>query len=214
MENLSQWDFKSEFTGSEAAALILGIDPVEIGSAQDVNRAVIDRMELSYYSARYRLIRNLTPSTEGDYLPPKADQLRSLRMTEFDDPDNENDVSEWLGAVQSDFPYQKFTRIELSRWLAAIGVKSIYRFELEQTGVSDKPQGNWPWGEHHTKTLGYLESAAKKWWVNYDPSDVSTAPLNATVIKWLQTEFGISKTKANSIASMLRADGLPTGPHT
>jgi hypothetical protein len=70
----------------------------------------------------------------------------------------------------------------------------------------------WPWGNHHTEALGHLEAAARKWWVLYDPSDLTTAPTNEMVSEWLQTERNVSREKARAIASMLRPDGLPTGP--
>jgi hypothetical protein len=71
---------------------------------------------------------------------------------------------------------------------------------------------NWPWGRHHTEYLGHLDAAARKWWHSYEPSDPSTAPTNEIVADWLRNERGISKEKARAIASMLRPDGLPTGP--
>ena len=71
---------------------------------------------------------------------------------------------------------------------------------------------HWPWGNHHTETLGHLEAAAQRFWRLYDPGDISTAPTNDMVATWLQNERGISKEKARAIASMLRPDGLPTGP--
>lgn len=70
----------------------------------------------------------------------------------------------------------------------------------------------WPWGSHHTEYLGHLEAAARKWWVLYDPSDPTTAPTNDMVSDWLQSERKLSREKARAIASMLRPDGLPTGP--
>ncbi len=73
-------------------------------------------------------------------------------------------------------------------------------------------QSRWPWGNHHTEYLGHLEAAAKKLWVLYDPLDFTTAPTNEVVSEWLQSERGVSREKARAIASMLRPDGLPTGP--
>lgn len=71
---------------------------------------------------------------------------------------------------------------------------------------------HWPWGGHHTEYLGHLEAAARKWWNLYDPSDSTTAPTNEMVSSWLQKERNLSGEKAKAIASMLRPDGLPTGP--
>lgn len=70
----------------------------------------------------------------------------------------------------------------------------------------------WPWGAHHTESLGHLEAAAIRFWRLYDPADPSTAPTNDMVSGWLRDERGVSKDKANAIASILRADGLRTGP--
>ena len=81
----------------------------------------------------------------------------------------------------------------------------------EKVEGSDQPS-RWPWGSHHTQYLGHLEAAARKWWVLYDPSDATTAPTNDMVSEWLQLERNVSKEKAKAIASMLRPDGLPTGP--
>lgn len=74
------------------------------------------------------------------------------------------------------------------------------------------PAGRWPWGSHHTKALGHLEAAAQRFWVNYDPSDYTTAPRNADVSEWLAKERGVTPNMASAIASILRPDDLPTGP--
>lgn len=73
-------------------------------------------------------------------------------------------------------------------------------------------QTRWPWGAHHTELLGHLEAAARQFWVLYDPTDPSTAPTNEMVSEWLREQRGVSKDKAQAIASILRADGLKTGP--
>ncbi len=79
-------------------------------------------------------------------------------------------------------------------------------------GGGDAGVGRWPWGAHHTELLGHLDAAARKFWTLYDPDDPSTAPTNDMVSDWLQRERHVSKEKAKAIASILRPDGLPTGP--
>ena len=76
----------------------------------------------------------------------------------------------------------------------------------EMAGVS-----GWPWGDHDTELLRRLKDAAKRFWTNFDPTDPGTAPLSADVSAWLQ-ERGVAARTAEVIASILRADGLPTGP--
>lgn len=73
--------------------------------------------------------------------------------------------------------------------------------------------GRWPWGSHETELLQHLASAAQRWWANFDPTDNTTAPTNETVSEWLQ-ERGVSKRTADTMATILRADDLPTGPRT
>lgn len=70
----------------------------------------------------------------------------------------------------------------------------------------------WPWGAHHTELLGHLEAAAVRFWTLYDPTEPSTAPTNDMVSDWLRKERNVSREKAQAIASILRADGLRTGP--
>jgi hypothetical protein len=70
---------------------------------------------------------------------------------------------------------------------------------------------DWPWGRHETHLLRKLAGAAQRFWSNYDPADASTAPTNQQVTDWLKGE-GVSERTAEIMATILRADGLPTGP--
>lgn len=65
--------------------------------------------------------------------------------------------------------------------------------------------------KHNTNLLSQLDAARVKFWDNYDPTDTTTAPRNEDVKSWLVSN-GVSKTIAASMATILRADGLPTGP--
>ena len=113
------------------------------------------------------------------------------------------------------------------KWLINVvnwNIRQLRKHELDSTaqtteGRSGLPPNEeiagktiWPWGTHHTKSLGDLEAAAYTLWTLYDPSDPSTAPTNNMVADWLVTERGVSKDKARAMASILRADGLPAGP--
>jgi len=113
---------------------------------------------------------------------------------------------------KSEFGAQRFSREEVSRWLSAIGMKSVYQFDRRQPQPKEQVSGRWPWGDHHTELLGHLEAAARRYWQNYDPTDATTAPTNKDVAAWLVTKRKVSQKMAESIASMLRPDGLATGP--
>lgn len=73
------------------------------------------------------------------------------------------------------------------------------------------PPGSWPWGEHETELLRHLAEAAKQFWALYDSSDNSTAPTNQQVTDWLVNR-GVAQRNAEIMATILRADGLPSGP--
>ena len=74
-----------------------------------------------------------------------------------------------------------------------------------------RPVGNWPWGNHETELLRQLANAARLFWINYDPTDPSTAPTNEQVKNWLVNK-GVAPRTAEIMATILRADGLRPGP--
>lgn len=215
MADLLHWDFAENFSGYDAAALILGIEPTEGSSEQARINPVVARMKKCYLDSRSTIayVRRQFGSKAdlNKHLPPEK-LLSAALLFRVEHPLDGSDV--WLNnAIHFDFDKQEFSRDELVRWLSVIGVNSVYSFGLKQKNTIQEPTGRWPWGSHHTELLGHLEAAARRYWgENYDPLDANTAPLNATVSEWLQTERKVSRTMAGLIASMLRADGLPTGP--
>ena len=71
---------------------------------------------------------------------------------------------------------------------------------------------SWPWGTYTTKRLESLKAAAQQFWASYDPTDMGRAPTNEVVTKWLMKERGESRSIAENMATILRPDGLKTGP--
>ena len=219
MADLSHWDFAEEFSGYDAAALILGLEPRESQDEQGRVNVVEDRMARHYSNAMGRLRWDMTePEQRGDDDPPKQVQLFSVQMKELIRLDHlygaDQPLTDWLSSLnQSDFRNQKFYRSSIVTWLTAIGMKSIYQFDLNQIVSIETPKGRWPWGDHHTELLGHLDLAARKFWVNYDPANPkATAPKAGEVINWLVTECKVSESMATSMATMLRPDDLKTGP--
>lgn len=62
-----------------------------------------------------------------------------------------------------------------------------------------------------TDLLRKMAEANEKFWRLYDPADPSTAPTNEQVVAYLR-ERGASQRIAEAIATILRAEDLPTGP--
>ncbi|WP_202950187.1 hypothetical protein [Acidovorax sp. KKS102] len=117
-------------------------------------------------------------------------------------------ISVWLGHnIENGRMIQQQT-IDRLNWT----IERIAEVEASKHSQRQEGEGKWPWGSHHTDALGHLEAAANRFWTLYDPMDPSTAPTNEMVAGWLRDERRVSREKANAIASILRADGLKTGP--
>lgn len=218
MVDLSHWDYAVEFTGQEAAFLIRGKDFSAESAISDSVRPVFERLERAYRLCwEFHLAADEDEIHANNLLIFKTEMLESVKLKAISDEVRDGFISRarYCELLKSDFlryENQRFTRTELTRWLAENKLESEYVFTLN--GPQGRPRSGrrWPWGKHHTEMLGHVEAAAMRFWVNYDPSDISTASTNNEVVKWLQKECKVSETMAEAIASMLRPDGLRTGP--
>lgn len=127
-----------------------------------------------------------------------------------------NSISFYREKIENHVKVTRFNRSAIVHWLRTNNLRSVYEFDLAgrfpSTGISaSQSNSHWPWGAHSTKLLEHLEAAAKHFWVNHDPGDPSTAPTNSQVIEWLE-QRGVSNSLAKAMATILRQDGLPTGP--
>lgn len=185
-KDLSHWDFVKTFSPEDIPALICGICPKdEVGVFVNEKKIDFVSKHVSHAMARYQAITASEP--KGDVNDP------------YLLPNN-------LGWA---------TRDAVARWLAVNNYPSVYQFERQTKGdIEQAPkQSGWPWGNHNTVLLGHLDAAVKRFWVNFDPTDNTTAPTNEAVIAWLK-ERGLSENIAKAIATIIRVDGLPTGKRT
>lgn len=100
--------------------------------------------------------------------------------------------------------------LNFATWLKKIQYKPAAQFPWLPEPVPFRDM-DWPWGRHETDLLRKLAAAAQRFWRNYDPADPTTAPTNQQVIDWLKGQ-GVSERTAEVMATILRADGLSTGP--
>lgn len=152
MAHLTHWDFAENFSGFDAAALILGIEPRESADDDDSRiRVVIDRMELHYNHALKRHYHEVFQIAIENFQDTKANrpfELESVQMNglhgqcNFDD--EETPFSDWLASEhQSQFEYQMFSRHVVADWLSAICLKSKYQFRLGQPSIDSEVKGRW-----------------------------------------------------------------------
>jgi hypothetical protein len=162
MTDLTHWDFAVDFTGAEAAALILGIEPTEFNSINESpTRPVIQRMERDYECARDQYVTWFRRASEelgeqvtqvsyfddvdvSQLLQPESlasDQMQTYTTQckyMHSECDPFLDFYRWLdNDREASFYQQRFTRPELSRWLLAIGMNSVYQFSSE-TPIADE----------------------------------------------------------------------------
>ena len=232
MDDLSHWNFAADFTAGEVVALAFGLDMNRLLTAPNQNELALERarftpalerMRQCYDKARAYFQQCMNPPEYPSSEP--MDMLCSVEMgrhlAEHDDSDGDHCYFyHWVTDDElSGFNTQRFARKAVVDWLTAIGEVSIYAFDGAKATTPVPAQSNqtsqWPWGDHHTELLGHLDAAARRYWVNYDPADATTAPLSTVVSDWLcNDERKVSRAMADAIAQILRVDGLRTGPRS
>jgi L-rhamnose mutarotase len=142
MESLSHWDSAADFSGYEAAALVLGFDPSRLETpSTDQNRVnvVCERMAQDYERALKRLyheVLNIHPEDPVENYSNSVRELMSIKLNNLFQywTTNEDDdtFANWLiNDAASSFETQKFSRETLSDWLDAIQLKTVYQFRPE-----------------------------------------------------------------------------------
>lgn len=131
-----------------------------------------------------------------------AGVLQARRPTQY--------MSDWM-VNASDF----------SDWARQVGVTlplALNWRDLETPSVEEsKSSGRWPWGDYETRLLRWVTVAVQRFWINYDPSERSTAPTGDVVVPWLLAQQGkvgeeLSGREAKLIAQIVKADSVGPGP--
>jgi hypothetical protein len=135
VSDLSHWDIETEFAGIHVAALVLGDDPSKAGSGSSKNAPIYRRLENAYNATRkWHLLADDAPLKWSEIgVGSEEELLRSIGMADALDHFDIDDAagrSMWMATDEySGFITQRFSRVEIARWLAACGLKSIYKFE-------------------------------------------------------------------------------------
>lgn len=176
----SQWERKHKVKLWQAVALICELEPRRLES-----RSSPGELELFLANVPPKFISYLKQAKtaiSAGLLKPLKRNAEHLEESEID----LTAFTSWANTSGLTFPDGYPWRPEMS---------------IEASG--------WPWGRYDTKHLRVMARAVDRFWKNYDPDDHSTAHNNKEVIDWLKSQ-GISENIAKVMATMLRADGLPT----
>lgn len=157
MDDFSDWVFVRNFIAYDASFLIKGIDPSNNTTNINANH-IIERMKDDYKHAidnfTFELI--IEPSLNNgsfkseDYDWHKheiIDRKITLFSIEMDNLKNKFDygdeisIIDWLNSTESEFKHQRFSREELSRWIADNNLVSKYEFTQKQYTkvIDDQP---------------------------------------------------------------------------
>jgi hypothetical protein len=177
------WGETDDLSLLDAALLTLNIEPSALADELEASGEPVSLDELpADFSRRIEVLRSAI----------RAEKLSTVALI----TDKHGRIDENTTRIKTD---------DFVVWCAAKG----FAHNIPNR-VTPQLTTKWPWGEYETKLLGHLAAAAQLW-VLYDPQDPTTAPTNKQVGDLL-IKRGVSKRNAEVMASILRADGLPTGP--
>ncbi len=199
--DLSHWVYASDFTGREAAYLIMGVDPSTDAIESRSARHVLKRMELAYVEAfeaiSFRVFVEpcLPVDDESDSAQQIAvqqpQQLRSIAMQDLLKGWWESDevsIEAWLERGRNSFREQRFSRSEIGRWIEENQLASIYFFssapkqnEKNQSLGQEKPLST----KERNTLLTIIAALAK-----HAKIDVKEAGKSAQYISGLTEEMG------------------------
>lgn len=187
------WAKKDLWNEAEFAALCCGLVPDERGMPGDPGKVAGDDSQAIAILRAGDDIKRGRQSGALSYID-RADASLGDRMYHCERDYRPAIAAEWAAERFSTFP---------PSLLAAVRKRA----QVAPTS----PASGWPWGSYETELLRKLAAAANRFWKLYDPRDTSTAPTNDAVVAWLKQQ-GVAERNAQVMATILRADRLPTGP--
>jgi len=199
--NWNKWTHVKDVAVWEAVALSLDIDPekvVRTSSAEAGFAAFRESLEFEerlFVTVRHLGVnRRLSIVSQGTQDPPLD---ATIDLKEF---------VAWAPAIRWRLPAALVTFFGDDD----PGYVPTYDPYWDSERASRTASSGWPWGEYDTHLLRLLAATVRKFWSLYDPGDPSTAPTNRMVVEWLMTQ-DVPERTAEAMATILRADGLPTG---
>ena len=146
MGSLVAWDFAKDFSATEVALLILGLDPHE--SAEDDLRRIqpiLRRMQQGYSEASAAVLWKFDAKDPGNFeWPPTSLVSREIQSTVGLASRRQDDakLNEWVTGPGRTIDEQRFDRAKIQRWLTANHLDSLYNFDVAEhlhPSAPDKP---------------------------------------------------------------------------
>ena len=185
----------------EAVALSLNIEPTFLKEPRYTFSATCDSL-MSEFDENEDFLGRLQVSESH----AKAGQLQNSITDNFDHPSS----IERLDQSAHITPFRPaLWEVSLPQYAAwAISIRWPIPDELAEVAGA-APVSQWPWGDYTTKRLDLIAAAVNEFWAHRVDADLP--PRNEDVEQWLIENHGVAQTTAKAIATIIRADGLPTG---
>ena len=151
MSDLHHWDDAEAFSAQEAAALVVGIDPLDPLAPLWKAGPVLERMKEGHRIAKAFATQVMTPAEFGMQrkLRTWADALVSVLFDSYpvlqknpwpSDPNRPYELPARFAGPDGEFQVQKFARAEIKRWLSVVGIKSIYPFDSKPSNATQNSE--------------------------------------------------------------------------
>ncbi|WP_312657075.1 hypothetical protein [Kluyvera ascorbata] len=223
LPDLTHWRTVQEFSISQAALLLAGIDPYDYDNGlEDVknNRHIRWKMAWGFSEGIVSAIRRgvLTPVQCYSVRWVEHDQWNGYwESYEIKPTDRNHDISKdktiitrdslyvWVENERVDFvrkPTPEKTNKIASGWNVSSAQSVIDVTPIPVSNVPLLPQY-----EHQSEGLEFVQDAIKELWSTYDEAEPQTAPTKKEVIDYL-TERGAGKNMAEAVNLVLRPAGL------
>ncbi|END1754203.1 hypothetical protein ABLM42_001117 [Escherichia coli] len=214
--DLSHWFTVQEFTITQAALLLSGIDPLDYPTLEMVKEEKHERWRMAYgfaYGMVTAIRRGVLTPVWIEYYPfwdvqvvsgsPRTEIPARLKKISMDDTIiTRYSLQEWVKNEKVDY-------VRPSRSISDKEIKPSNQsviIDAESRVINSEETVLLTYG-HKSEGLEYVEDAIRELWATYDPDNQQTAPTRNDVVEYLKGR-GAGQNMAEAVNLILRPTGL------
>ncbi|EFC6289644.1 hypothetical protein ABJX56_004006 [Shigella dysenteriae] len=214
--DLSHWFTVQEFTITQAALLLSGIDPLDYPTLEMVKEEKHERWRMAYgfaYGMVTAIRRGVLTPVWIEYYPfwdvqvvsgsPRTEIPDRLKKISMDDTIiTRYSLQEWVKNEKVDY-------VRPSRSISDKEIKPSNQsviIDAESRVINSEETVLLTYG-HKSEGLEYVEDAIRELWATYDPDNQQTAPTRNDVVEYLKGR-GAGQNMAEAVNLILRPTGL------
>ncbi|EET1468984.1 TPA: hypothetical protein KC759_002648 [Escherichia coli O146] len=211
--DLSHWFTVQEFTITQAALLLSGIDPLDYPTLEVVKEEKHERWRMAWgfaYGMVTAIRRGvLTPVLCVAYV---WGDMRRLTPAEMMDRSNDISMNETIITRYSLQEWVRNERVDYVRPPRSTSVKEVTPsnqpvvIDAESRVINSEETVLLTYG-HKSEGLEYVEDAIKNFWATYEPENPQTAPTKTEIEEYLM-KMGAGSNMAKAVNLILRPFSL------